>query len=132
MSIITDYRLETNKDGSYTEKYSQIKHNKTLKGWFRVYKDWKLIYEQCNSNLDNKMANFIIEEVKIGFVLEVTPKELATKFKTGDRTAVRFMKKMKDIDFIRGRTAPYKTNPFMVLPQGMSDEAIYKAQQNWE
>jgi predicted transcriptional regulator len=134
--IITEYRLETtynqDKEELTQDKWKKISTHKSKNGWRKYYMDALDIYDNCNSNLENRMARYFIENIRRGFILEVNYKILMDKFECSDKKAKTFIKKMKDIGFIKGARGLYKTNPFMYIPYGEQDEDIHKAQLEWK
>jgi hypothetical protein len=133
--IITEYRLETtydkNKEELIQDKWKEVLIYKSKNGWRKYYMDALDIYDNCNSNLENRMARYFIENIRRGFILEVDYKILMNKFECSDKKAKTFIKKMKDIGFIKGTRGLYKTNPFMYIPYGEQDEDIHIAQLDW-
>jgi len=134
--IITEYALTTrlDSDGNVVKqsKWKQVKQTKSKIGWRRYYMDAMDIFRMCNSSLENRMAIQCIESIKSGFVLEITYKVLAKQFDISDKTAKLFIKKMKDVGFIRGTRGIYLTNPYFYIPYGMTDEDIAISQNAWD
>ena len=134
--ILQEHKLETtyNADGSRKtiDKWTEKIQIKAKAGWRRTYMDTFDIYDNCVSNLENKMARYLIENIKTGFVLEITYQKLMAKFKISDKKAKTFLKKMKDIEFIYGGHGIYKTNPFMFVPYKEEDDSIASSQELWK
>ena len=105
---------------------------KYQKGWRRMYMSLLDLYSVCTSSKENQMLKYLISNTKRGFVLEIKNSDLEKKLGASTGAVSKFMKKMKANDFLRGSTRVYKTNPFVFIPYGCSDEEIARAQEEWK
>lgn len=111
------------------EDYENIKYQK---GWRRMYMSLLDLYSVCTSSKENQMLQFLLENIKRGFVLEVKNIDLEQKFGASTGAVSKFMKKMKANDFLRGSSRVYKTSPFVFIPYGTTDKEIAQAQEEWK
>jgi len=133
--IISNHKLNTTYDSTGSiatqDKWTQSYQSESKQGWRKYYMDALNIYDVCNSNLENRMARHLIESIKKGFVLEIDYKALMKSFDISDKKAKTFLKKMKDIGFIKGGRGLYLTNPFMYIPYQTNDKDVAEAQTRW-
>ncbi len=134
--IISNHKLDTAYDNNgnriYSDKWKETIVTESKGGWRKYYMSGLDIFEVCISRLENQMARHLIESTRKGFILNITIKDLQNKFDISDKKAKTFIKKMRDIDYIRGSRGIYMTNPFMFIPYGMSDKDIAMAQNAWD
>jgi len=138
--VLSRYSIQQNKaettyskDGSYkqTEYFEKKDEIESKGGWRKIYMEIFDVYEKCNSTLENKMLAFMMKKIRNGFVLNLTYKILMDEFDVSDKKAKTFIKKMKDVGFLRGSRGIYITNPFIFVPYGMNDKSISEHQREW-
>jgi len=92
--------------------------------------------ESIVSVLDLKMWNYLVLNFKQNGICMyrskyITITTLAEKFKVTRQKVSKFIRKCRESGFLHKQGTMLILNPFVVLPYGISDDALYQLQQTW-
>jgi len=133
---ISKHILNTHiKDGVtiYQDLYEKknINNIKSRRGKRGYYMEALKIFTVCNSNKDNQIVTFLINNITKQMTITATTKKLADTFDVSEVKIRALIRKLKKIDFLRGSNGIYIVNPFMWIPNGIRDEILASAQSEW-
>ena len=135
--IITKHKLETtlNENGEIllVDEWQSKQRRVNIKiGWFRMYKEMLEVFAICNSNLENRILIYILDNTKKNFTINIKVNNLAKDFEVSRVKISSFIKKLKDADFIKGSRGIFLVNPRMFVPQNASNEIVKELQDEWK
>jgi hypothetical protein len=124
MKYYTESLMKTvlNKETGELEDHRFIKdtvYRKDKKqGWIAMYKNG---YDEIMMSLKSDLEKRLFIDIRDRFtknkkVVAINQTSLAKKYDTTKSTVNRFIKKMKDIDFLYKTDDGYMMNPFMIIP----------------
>ena len=129
------YKQILNTDTGEFEKCRFVEDTKyklsKKQGWKAMYTtEYDKVLMALKSNLEKNMFMDIRDRfTKSKTVLEINQSSLAKKHKTTKSTVSKFMKKMRDIEFIKKTEDGYRMNPYMLIPYQADGLQL---QQEWD
>lgn len=119
-----------------TEHYSQRKKRTSKKGWGRMYEmDYMAALDLMieNSKLTFKVFKHLLENSgKTNHIKPMTQKDIAEHFGKSAAAISPIMKFFREYEIICKVSDGLMINPFLCAKNGVSDEELYRIQDQWD
>ena len=136
-TIITKHRLETtynkNNEVILVDEWEKKESRLGVKtGWFRMYKSIYDVWLVCKSNLETQILVYILKSTKKNATVSFKIQDIAKKFNISRMTVSSLIRRLKEVDFIRGGNGLFLVNPTMFIVTNANSEIIRELQETWD
>ena len=136
MGNYNEYILKSSVDnnGNIYDSQKFRKSALTKGGYGKLYKRNYLEVQELSvfSTTDLKVWNYCIDKTRSDFSVDLNITKLAKKLGVSRQKIHQFIKRAVFNEFMKKNEGSYFMNPFIYIPNGISDVDGRNAQENWE